>query len=136
MTGQVSLGQGELRTCDLQIRFIARDPLVVRVSATLTEPQPSGTNSGVWWVSRDLLRAGLIGPAGMGEVQVIPVVLPSGSLQVAIHIHGQGQDAKLLLAHQALHLYLERTSVLVPIGREMERVDIDGEIDQLLDDNG
>jgi hypothetical protein len=65
----------------------------------------------------------------------MPVAQPGGSLQVAIQIRGQGQTVRLLLDHQVLRLYLERTRAVVPIGREMERVDIDRAIDQLLDDD-
>lgn len=132
----MSLGAEDLSACDLQMRFLVSDPLVVRVSATGTDPRHRGPHCGVWVVSRDLLRAGLSGPTGIAMVHVEPVHLPDRPLQVAIEIRGQGEDVKLLLDHRALRAYVERTHMLVPFGTEAERAAIDREIEQLLDEDG
>lgn len=135
VTGQMSLGEGALYTCDVQMRFSPDDPLVVRLSASHMDPFKSGLHCGLCVVSRDLLRAGLAGPAGIGKVHVMPVVLPDRPLQVAVLIRGQGQELKVVLDHQAVLLYLKRTDAIVPFGKETAAIDIDHEIDQLLGDD-
>jgi len=135
VAGRMSLGEGGLHTCDVQMRYSARDPLVVRLSASRTDPFNSGLYCGLCVVSRDLLRAGLNGPAGICKVHVMPVALPDRRLQVAILIRGQGQDLKVVLDHQAVLLYLKRTYAIVPLGMETAGIDIDREIDQLLEDD-
>ncbi|MFG2794522.1 SsgA family sporulation/cell division regulator [Streptomyces sp. NPDC048419] len=135
VTGRMSLGDGALHTCDVQMRFSADDPLVVRLSASRMDPSNSGLYCGLCVVSRDLLRAGLTGPAGICKVHIIPVELPERPRQLAIQIRGQGQDMKVVLDHQAVLLYLKRTYAIVPIGMETAGIDIDREIDQLLDDD-
>ncbi|MFJ9542157.1 SsgA family sporulation/cell division regulator [Streptomyces sp. NPDC101225] len=135
VAGRMSLGEGALHTCDVQMRFSPNDPLVVRLSASRMDPLEGGLHCGLCVVSRDLLRAGLDRPTGIGKVHVMPLVLPDRPLQLAVLIRGQGQEFKVVLDHQAVVLYLKRTAAIVPFGKETAAIDIDREIDELLGDD-
>ncbi|MDQ1031285.1 hypothetical protein QF035_008867 [Streptomyces umbrinus] len=72
----------------------------------------------MWTLGRELLRDGLSGPAGMGDVQIHPTDLPSHTLRLRLHSpHG---TAELSLPGQALGDFLRRTAKAVPYGREAE----------------
>lgn len=72
----------------------------------------------MWTLGRELLRDGLSGPAGMGDVQIEPTDLPSRTLRLRLHSpHG---TAELSLPGQALGDFLRRTAKAVSYGREAE----------------
>ncbi|MFF8902531.1 SsgA family sporulation/cell division regulator [Streptomyces lydicus] len=71
-----------------------------------------------WNLGRELLRDGLSGPAGIGDVQIGPTDLPSRTLRLRLHSpHG---TAEFSLPGQALGDFLRRTAKVVPYGREAE----------------
>jgi len=72
----------------------------------------------MWNLGRELLRDGLSGPAGMGDVQIEPTDVPSHTLRLRLDsLHG---TAELSLPGQALGDFLRRTAKAVPYGREAE----------------
>ncbi|ELP65943.1 SsgA family sporulation/cell division regulator [Streptomyces sp. WI04-05B] len=72
----------------------------------------------MWTLGRELLRDGLSGPAGMGDVQIHPTDLPSHTL--CLRLDSRHGTAELSLPGQALGDFLQRTAKAVPYGREAE----------------
>jgi hypothetical protein len=72
----------------------------------------------VWTLGRELLRDGLSGPAGLGDVQIGPTDLDSRTL----HLRLQSPDAtaEFSVPAQELADFLQRTAKAVPYGREAE----------------
>ncbi|WP_164662329.1 SsgA family sporulation/cell division regulator [Streptomyces sp. S1D4-20] len=72
----------------------------------------------VWTLGRELLRDGVSGPAGMGDVQIGPTDLHSRTL--ILRLHSPDGTAAFSLPGQALDDFLRRTAKAVPYGREAE----------------
>ncbi|NUQ96121.1 MAG: SsgA family sporulation/cell division regulator [Streptomyces sp.] len=71
-----------------------------------------------WTLGRELLRDGLSGPAGLGDVHIAPTDLHSHTLHLRLDSpHG---TAEMSLPGQALGDFLRRTAQAVPYGREAE----------------
>ncbi|MFD7639402.1 SsgA family sporulation/cell division regulator [Kitasatospora sp. NPDC059795] len=87
------------------------DPYAVRLTF------PDGTPDGgvTWLIARDLLAAGLAGPAGDGAVRIRP--WPNGRIRLAF----RGADATratVLASTAPLAEFLTATQILVPPGTE------------------
>ena len=84
-----------------------------------------------WIFARDLLAAGLSGPAGEGDVRLWPSVEPDRSvLNISLSSpYGQAQFEAPLAA---LTRFLLRTFEVVPEGREEEFIDTQDELNDLL----
>jgi hypothetical protein len=102
------------------------DPYAIRMAFHV------GSDDPVEWIfARDLLATGMHEPAGDGDVKVWP---------------GDGADRRLLnislsspfgQAHfeaplAAVSQFLLRTFEVIPVGRESDAADIDGELNELL----
>jgi hypothetical protein len=102
------------------------DPYAIRMAFHV------GTDDPVEWIfARDLLAAGMHEPAGDGDVRVWP---GSGEDQLLLNISlsspfGQAHFEAPL---PAMSQFLLRTFELIPVGREGDFTDIDGELNELL----
>jgi Streptomyces sporulation and cell division protein, SsgA len=98
------------------------DPYAIRMAFHV------GTDDPVEWIfSRDLLSAGLAGPAGEGDVQVWPGL---GVLNIALSSpFGQAHFEAPMIA---ISDFLNRTFGVIAAGRESDFVNIDSELDELL----
>lgn len=93
------------------------DPFAVEMVLSIC-----GGQSVTWTVGRDLFRAGVRQPSGLGDVHVYPV----GS-HVVIEL-GVGAHRATLIAHRpALEDFLAGTESLVPPGSEIDHYDLDEE---------
>ncbi|WP_425840793.1 SsgA family sporulation/cell division regulator [Streptomyces fractus] len=132
VTGVLAYPDGERLACQVELRYSADDPLVVRLVV------PNGpARGGSWVLSRDLLSAGLTGAAGIGDVTVRPVAQENEPLGVEIEIRGDahiGTPARFAMGHRALLTYLERSHALVPFGREADQGAMDRELELFLDE--
>ncbi|MFJ7280771.1 SsgA family sporulation/cell division regulator [Kitasatospora sp. NPDC098663] len=81
-----------------------------------------------WLLSRDLLLAGLEGPAGDGDVHIAPT--EDGGTVIALG--GPGGVALLHTATRPLARFLTATLLLVPLGAEGQHVDWDAAIARFL----
>ncbi len=106
--------------------YRADDPYAIKMSFHV------GTDEPVEWIfARELLAAGIEGPAGEGDVQVWP---------------GDGEDADILNialsspfgeAHFQAPVgstaeFLRSTYGIIPAGSESDFIDVDSELDELL----
>jgi hypothetical protein len=104
----------------------ARDPYAIRMAFHV------GTDDPVEWIfSRDLLSAGLGGPAGEGDVQVWPGEDHGlGVLNIALSSpFGQAHFEAPMIS---IADFLNRTYGLIAAGHESDFINIDSELDELL----
>ncbi|MFF8382751.1 spore wall synthesis regulator SsgD [Streptomyces kanasensis] len=108
--------------------YACADPYAVRMtfpaSATLEGVEV------VWEFSRELLAAGLEGPAGAGDVRV----RPHGQDRTVVEFHACEGVAVIHVRTGELRGFLRRALELVPAGREHLHLDLDGHLAQLLRD--
>ena len=103
-----------------ELRYRCDDPFAVQMVLSI-----GGGRSVTWTVGRDLFRAGVRQPSGLGDVHVYPV----GS-HVVIEL-GVGAHRARLIAHRpALEDFLAGTVSLVSPGSEIDHYDLDEEFHQ------
>jgi hypothetical protein len=106
--------------------YTAGDPYAVRMAFHV------GTDDPVEWIfSRDLLTAGLAGPAGEGDVRVWPGEDHGvGVLNIALSSpFGQAHFEAPMIS---IAEFLNRTFSVIAAGQESDFIDVDGELDELL----
>jgi Streptomyces sporulation and cell division protein, SsgA len=108
------------------LAYSVGDPYAIRMAFHV------GTDDPVEWIfSRDLLSAGLGGPAGEGDVQVWPGEIHGISvLNIALSSpFGQAHFEAPMIS---IADFLNRTYGLIAAGCETDFINIDGELDELL----
>ena len=112
---------------NVELTYSSRDPYAVQASFR------TGSNTAVEWVfARDLLHDGLIAPAGTGDVQVQPVPLNPGKVQ--LELSSPSGHAVFTTCAKTLGDFLQRTYLAVPSGREYDWLDFDMALSDLLND--
>src|SRR3954463_15863037 len=118
--------------------YDSADPFAVRVrfgdapddvgTSTYDDPQDDG---GVeWLLSRDLLRAGLTGPVGDGDVRLWPA--RGGFDVVFLQLRAPSGEALFELSGAVVGDFLRETELLVPAGAESDALRVDDELSALL----
>jgi hypothetical protein len=110
---------------EADLQYHSRDPFAVRMVFSIP-----GTPAVEWVFARDLVIAGLAGPAGHGDVQVFP-----GNHGIVLELTSPAGQAQLVADHDAVARFVQDMLAAVPMGAEAEFYDIDQEI-ALLDDFG
>lgn len=85
-----------------------------------------------WVFARALLRAGLYGPAGDGDVRVRPWVDEDGRAIVLIELCSPDGEATMRALSGDLAAFLRRTETLVEAGSESTHIDLDATVQRLL----
>ncbi len=119
--------------------YDAADPFAVRVrfgddghddvhhSAQDTPDDDGGVE---WLLSRDLMRAGLTGPVGEGDVRLWPA---RGGLDVVfLQLRAPSGEALFELSAAVVGDFLRETEMLVPVGAESSALRVDDELSALL----
>ncbi|WP_329495197.1 SsgA family sporulation/cell division regulator [Kitasatospora herbaricolor] len=117
------------------LRYRADDPLAVRMlfpaeyslDATGTEEQKGGAEV-TWVFARQLLAAGLAGPAGIGDVHVRPALGP----QTMVELRAAEGVALLRFDTADLRYFLRLSFLAVPEGEEHQHLDADRALAELL----
>lgn len=118
---------GTVLPVDASFHYDPNDPYAVRLEMQAVEVVR-------WWFARDLLVGGLDGPAGdeeAGDVQIRPWVnRRSGALSLSL----RSPDGQCLLRvpRSAVVRLLRRSTDLVPLGSESQRIDWDRELRHIL----
>ena len=87
-----------------------------------------------WLLSRDLLRAGLTGPAGEGDVRLWPA---RGGLDVLfLQLRAPSGEALFELSGAVVGDFLRESEQLVAVGHESEALRVDDELSALLQGGG
>lgn len=114
------------RPLDPTLRYDGDDPLAVRI--VFPADISLDGEEVVWAFSRDLLDAGLRGPAGEGDVHV----WPCGLEQTVIELHAGEGVAVLEFRSADLWGFLHCTYDVVAAGAESARLDLDEGLAALL----
>jgi hypothetical protein len=119
--------------------YDSTDPFAVRVrfgdgAADDVEPalydDPDDDGGVEWLLSRDLLRAGLTGPVGEGDVRLWPA---RGGLDVLfLQLRAPSGEAMFELSGAVVGDFLRETELLVPAGGESDLLRVDEELSALL----
>jgi hypothetical protein len=114
------------RYLDAVVRYDESDPLAVH----LVFPADASLDGAevIWAFARELLDAGLSGPAGEGDVHVWPL---DGTLTV-IELVSQEGVAVLEFDSADLRRFLVRSYDAVPAGQEHGELELENSLDALL----
>jgi hypothetical protein len=121
--------------------YESADPYAVKVRfGDGGEPEEPGSlepedDGGVeWLLSRELLRAGMSGPAGDGDVRIWPA---RAALDVLfLQLRAPSGEALFELSASVVGEFLRDTERLVPVGEESGRLEVDDELTALLQGGG
>ena len=114
--------------------YDAADPFAVRIAFG-----DVGDGNGVvdvedggiaWLLSRELLQAGLQGPAGDGDVRLWPAHAATDVL--FLHLRAPSGEALFELSRATVAGFLRQTETLVPSGTESSLLHLDDELHVLL----
>jgi hypothetical protein len=106
--------------------YSADDPFAIRMAFHVGADEPVE-----WIFARELLAAGLHGPAGEGDVQVWPS--DDAGLEVLnLALSSPFGEAHFEAPQLATAEFLRRTYEMIARGRESEFLDLDTELDDLL----
>jgi sporulation and cell division protein SsgA len=95
------------------------------------EPDEDGVE---WLLSRDLLRTGLSGPVGDGDVRIWPA---RAALDVLfLQLRAPSGEALFELSSAVVGEFLRETERLVPLGQESGLLQVDDELSALLQGGG
>ncbi len=83
-----------------------------------------------WIFGRDLLVQGLSGPAGEGDVRLVPDVA-DGRAVLLLEIESPDGHALLEMEYGAVQNFLAATVAMVPLGTESDHFDIDALIEEI-----
>lgn len=83
-----------------------------------------------WVLARDLLVAGLSGPAGIGDVRVRPARIDEWHV-VLVEIRSPDGRALLEVDRDLLQQFVDATIEAVPLGSESTVIDMDAEIEKI-----
>ncbi|MDV6013140.1 SsgA family sporulation/cell division regulator [Haloechinothrix sp. LS1_15] len=96
-----------------------------------------GVDQWVEWVfARDLLMAGVVGPAGIGDVRFVPFDEPDsehGERLLLLQIESDQGRASWFLNRDEADEFLEMTLQIVPSGEEENHFDVDKLIEEIAD---
>lgn len=106
--------------------FRADDPYAVSATFGVV------TGEIVWTFSRSLLRDGLGGAVGIGDVRVWPAVDRAGRDTVMVEFRSPDGELVVETPRADVVAFLERTMSLVACGAESDYLDVDRIIDELL----
>ena len=119
--------------------YDSTDPFAVRVRfgdggpddvAAMPYDDPDDDGGVEWLLSRDLLRAGLTGPVGEGDVRLWPA---RGGLDVLfLQLRAPSGEALFELSAAVVGDFLRETELLAPVGSESDLLQVDDELSALL----
>lgn len=110
------------------LHYEPADPFAVRISFPATASLDGADVE--WTFGRELLAAGLRGPAGSGDVRL----WPCGAGRTMLELHTEEGMAMVQLDSHELLRFLSRSFAVVASGREAEQLDLDGDLAALLDE--
>ncbi|MGH3795081.1 MAG: SsgA family sporulation/cell division regulator [Pseudonocardiaceae bacterium] len=112
-------------------------PVVTRWTYSMDDPfavtlviQTRGDQCVDWVLARDLLVAGLTGPAGIGDVRVRPAQMAEWDVAL-IEIRSPDGRAMLEVDRDLLQQFVDATVEVIPLGSESTFIDMDAEIEKI-----
>ena len=129
ITVDVLVGSGPPPALASELSYRSDDPLAVTIQ--LGESHDSVR----WTFARSLLLAGMFASSGEGDVVISPGVDDEGRALTYVELSSPDGVAVLRMHSWSVADFLRKTEQLVPIGGELERVDVDGCITHLLEES-
>jgi hypothetical protein len=116
--------------------YDSADPFAVRIAfGDVGDENGVVEDDGIaWLLSRELLQAGLGGPAGDGDVRLWPAHAATDVL--FLHLRAPSGEALFELSRATVAAFLRQTETLVPTGTESDLLDLDDELHVLLSNGG
>jgi hypothetical protein len=108
------------------IDYCADDPYAIKMAFHVGADEPVE-----WIFARELLAAGLEGPAGEGDVQVWPDDADAPDV-LNIALSSPFGEARFEAPRGATAEFLKSTYGIIPAGSEGDFTDVDSELDELL----
>lgn len=122
--------EGLFGVTDLDLAALAGTDLEDEEVDELDDEGPDEDGGVEWLLSRDLLRAGLTGPVGEGDVRLWPA---RGGLDVLfLQLRAPSGEALFELSAASVGDFLRETELLVPVGHESGLLRVDDELSVLL----
>ena len=109
-----------------ELSYQPADPFAVTASFSL-EGQTVA-----WTFARSLLRAGMHQPVGDGDVALRPGLDDEGHATVYLELRSPQGAALLRTRTSGIAAFLDLTQRLIPVGAELEGVDMDAVVSTLL----
>lgn len=106
---------GRSEVIPARLSYRGEDPFAVSVVFTV------GGTQVVWTFARDLLRDGLYGPAGTGDVSVAP----AGAGRVTLTLRSASGVAMVACDAADVAIFVQRVYAAVPAGAESTHIAID-----------
>ncbi len=113
-------------TVACELSYDARDPFAVTARFTLAD------QSVAWTFARSLLRSGMYEPVGDGDIALRPGLHRDGCARVYIELSSPQGTAVLRTQTARIAAFLDMTQLVVPIGAELDGVDMDEVISRLM----
>lgn len=110
------------------MRYDQDDPYAVHV---VFHPGNPDADTVSWSFGRELLAAGLVEPAGIGDVRVWPWTTPRGE-SLALALSSPDGNALFEISRSLIARFLRRSYTLVPKGKEPSSMDMDSTVSKLL----
>ncbi|EDY49319.1 regulator [Streptomyces clavuligerus] len=116
------------RSIPVPARMVYRtdDPYAVHITFHIGSASPV-----TWTFARELLVEGVFRPCGQGDVRIWPSRTDGRSV-VLMALASPDGEALLEVPSVAVSAWLERTLRVVPPGSERDRLDLEGELAELL----
>lgn len=109
-----------------ELSYDAGDPFAVTARFALAD------QSVAWTFARSLLRTGMYEPVGDGDISVRPGLSRDGHATVYVELNSPHGTAMLRTRTARIAAFLDMTQQVVPIGAELDGVDMDAVISQLV----
>jgi hypothetical protein len=110
-----------------ELSYDPADPFAVSLTMNPGTAEPVR-----WLVARDVMRQGLSGPAGEGDVGIWPSGTRETPPTVCVALSSPDGDALLVCDATELAHFLDRTEDAVPLGEESAFLDLDALVASLL----
>lgn len=121
VTEMILISDPALPPVHAEFRYRSDDPFAVQLLLSVDQ------SPAVSWVfGRELLRAGVAGPAGIGDVQIFPVY--DGTV---VELHSGEQTARILAHTPDVTAFLDRSLQLVPAGSESAYFEVEPDLRSL-----
>lgn len=123
---ELCLTDGSTVPVTCRLSYDSADAFAVTAQFTLGQQQTT------WVFGRDLLQAGLHVPSGDGDVHVHPGLDDDGHPAVYLELLSPEGRALLRASSARITTFLRATHLVVPLGGESDRIDVDEMLRELL----
>lgn len=119
--------EGRRASLDAEMVYDQRDPFAMSMVFKTLPPV-------TWTFSRELLTTGMFEPAGEGDVHIWPCLSGNGQAVVIFEFSSPDGEVLVQAGLRECTRFVHRMQESVPLGDELEYLNLDAAINQLLGD--